>query len=41
MIENFGGNIKLNNPNLDDIFGGTIRNKITLNFNFYQIIMFR
>ena len=38
MIENFGGNIKLNNPNLDDVFGGTIRNKITLNFNFYQIL---
>ena len=38
MIENFGGNIKLNNPNLDDFFGGTIRNKITLNFNFYQIL---
>ena len=38
MIEKFGGNIKLNNPNLDDVFGGTIRNKITLNFNFYQIL---
>ena len=38
IIENYGGHIKLNDPNLDDIFGKTNNNKIYLSYKFYQIL---
>ena len=37
IIENYGGHIKLNDPNLDDIFGNINDNKIYLSYKFYQI----
>jgi hypothetical protein len=38
IIENYGGHIKLNDPNLDDIFGNINDNKIYLSYKFYQIL---